>query len=411
LPVVSVQLAQRPPESPAIEHAAEPGGDRRRLLLLALGHALTDTYGQSMLAPLFPLLALQLNLTKPQIGALTAIMGLSASLGQPVWGWLSDRWPRICLVALGPALAALACSSVGLASSYGTLAACIVLTGLGVGAFHPQAAALARRAGRGSGLAMSAFTVGGNVGFGVAPLLAALYYRTLGLEHFSFAALPGLAMAGFLALNFSGRAYQPPPPTRAPHGGPARAASWRPLAFLTGTVVLRSAVQIGMTTFLPFMVGQRFAHADPTAARGMVVSTFLLASALSGPVGGHLADRLGRKRVMWGSFLLAPWPLVLAFHLPGYAFIASLALGGFILMMPHPANVVMAQEYMPRSAGIAASMITGLAWGLAQLLAYPLALATERFGIAPALMGLSLLPLLGVVLVAPLPNEKIGEHS
>ena len=72
---------------------------------------------------------------------------------------------------------------------------------------------------------------------------------------------------------------------------------------------------------------------------------------------------------MTWTFALAPWFLVSSFWLPGYACIAGLVFGGFILAMPHPANVVMAQELMPRRAGIAASLITGLAWGLAMMLA------------------------------------------
>jgi FSR family fosmidomycin resistance protein-like MFS transporter len=377
------------------------------LSLLAVGHAVTDTYGQSLLAPIYPLLAVNLKLTLEQIGFLSAIMGLSASLGQPLWGYLSDRWPRIPMIALGPAIAALGCTTVGLAPGYSELATCLFLTGIGIGVFHPQAAALAKQAGRGRGLAMAAFTVGGNLGFGAAPLLGAFYLQTLGLRHLYVAAIPGLLVALALAVGFR---FQRPgerhAAARASAGGAP--ADRRALAFLTATVVLRSGVQIGMTVFLPFLVAARFPGMDQRAASGMVVSSFLLASAFSGPVGGHLTDRLGRKRVMTWSFALASWPLLLAFQLPGYWFLAALALGGFILMLPHPANVVMAQEFMPRSAGIAASMITGFAWGLAQILATPLGAAAGRFGVQPALMALSLAPLLGVFLVAPLPERRQG---
>src|SRR5947209_4317220 len=92
------------PPSPS----AEPAANHRGLWLLAGGHAVTDTYGHSFLAPMFPLLAAQLHLSLGQIGGLTAMMGLSSSLGQPLWGYVSDRWPRLNLVALGPAVAAVA---------------------------------------------------------------------------------------------------------------------------------------------------------------------------------------------------------------------------------------------------------------------------------------------------------------
>ena len=88
--------------------------DRRRLALLALGHAVTDSYGASFLSPIFPLLAARLGLNMAMVGSLPMVMGLSGSLGQPVLGYLSDRRSRLCLVALGPAVA---CTSSSAASS------------------------------------------------------------------------------------------------------------------------------------------------------------------------------------------------------------------------------------------------------------------------------------------------------
>src|SRR5205807_9808909 len=132
----------------------------------------------------------------------------------------------------------------------------------------------------------------------------------------------------------------------------------RPPGLLTATVAIRAAVQVGMTTFLPsYMIGRGIGAGD-VGARGVVVSAFLLSNAFAGPIGGHLCDRHGRKRVMLWTFAVSPWLLASAFWLPGYACIVGLVLGGFILAMPHPANVVMAQEMMPQRAGIAASLIT-----------------------------------------------------
>jgi FSR family fosmidomycin resistance protein-like MFS transporter len=169
--------------------------------------------------------------------------------------------------------------------------------------------------------------------------------------------------------------------------------------------MVRAAVQIGILTFLPFYLTRYgFAGMEQATAQAMAASLFLLANAVGGPLGGHLSDRLGRRRVMAATFLLAPWPLWLAFHTPGYGCLIGLVLGGFLLTMPHPSNVVMAQELMPHRAGVAASMITGLAWGLAQVLALPLGSIADHVGVAPTLQGLSLLPLLGVLFTLPIPE-------
>jgi FSR family fosmidomycin resistance protein-like MFS transporter len=354
---------------------------------------------------MFPEIARRLGLSLAQVGGLPMMMGLSASLAQPLIGWLSDRKPKWCLVALGPLLAAIVIGFVGHARSFWDLAALLFVAGIGIGAFHPQGASLARLAGRGSSLAMSAFTVGGNVGFGLAPIMGGLYVAWFGLDHLYFAALPAAIFAGvMLAAFYRGQGFEAAVRrnSRPVEPGPGNPVA---LAALTATVVVRSAVQIGMATFLPFLVEQRFLTDQHAAMKGLAVSAFLLASAVSGPLGGLLSDRYGRRRLMIWSFLLAPWPMLLAFSQPGPVMLALLSAGAFLLMLPHPGNVVMAQEFMPKSAGIAASLITGFAWGLAQVLALPLGRIAELTSLSAALTGLSLVPLLGVFLVLPIPER------
>jgi len=398
--------AAGPAPGAAVE--ARPAIDAPALGVVALGHAVTDSYGWTLLAPMMPVLAARLALTEGDIGMLALVMGLSASLGQPLLGLITDRRPRWCLVALGPMIAALFVTRAYQATGFWTLAGLLFCGGIGIGAFHPQGAMLARRAGHGSGLAMSAFTVGGNLGFGLAPLLGGLYYFYLGPERFHWAATPAILFGVAMLTLYYRRGF---------FGGPVRQVAARheevngqiggqpwALALLTGTVVVRSAVQQGLVTFLPFLVVERMGLAGSGTARAVAVSTFLLASAFAGPLGGHLADRIGRRRLMLVSSLLAPWPVLAAMHAPGPWMLLLMGLGGLILTLPHPSNVVWAQEFMPRSAGIAASMITGFGWGIALLAMKPLGDFAHASTTHTALAWLSLTPLLGLALTLPLPE-------
>ncbi|MBI3922545.1 MAG: MFS transporter, partial [Armatimonadetes bacterium] len=366
--------------------------------------ALSDGYGSSLLSPLFPILAERLHLTLAMVGSLPMMIGLSASLAQPLLGLLSDRYPQIPMVALGPAIGALFCGLVGAAPNYRMLLVFLFIAGIGNGVFHPQGARLAREAGKGSGLAMSGFTVGGNIGFGLAPLLGACYYRFLGLEGWYYTALPGVLLAVVIALAFRHTYSSSPkeaPPSSTSNGGNPRA-----LAFLTLSVMLRALIPVSMTAYLPFYVQQNgLPGVDVHTAKAIVVAALLLSGGIAGPIGGHLSDRVGRRRVMIGSFLVAPWPLLASFHLPGYVGVAALVLGGFILLLPHPGNVVMAQEFMPHRAGVAASMITGLAWGLAVLFAMPLGAIADHVGVSAMLQGVCLVQLLGALVVLPIPER------
>jgi FSR family fosmidomycin resistance protein-like MFS transporter len=254
---------------------------------------------------------------------------------------------------------------------------------------------------------MSAFTVGGNIGFGIAPVLGAWYYRLFGLEHFYLASLPGIAFACWMwwlvrqrgnAIDGGGRVRSGDPGGGDPIG----------LALLTGTVAVRAGVQIAATTFMAFLLEERLTGTslDPTEVAGYSLAIYLLATAVAGPIGGHLSDRFGRRSVMIASLALAPIVFQLALGLSGWALVFALAAGGFVLMLPHPANVVMAAEYMPRSAGVAASMITGLAWALGQFLSWPLGMLAERVGIESALSVIFWLPLAGIFLVLPLKDRR-----
>jgi FSR family fosmidomycin resistance protein-like MFS transporter len=373
---------------------------------LSVGHAVIDSYGHTLLAPMFPVLKDQLQLTYGQIGALPIVMGFTASLAQPLIGVVTDRWPRIPAVAMGPAIAGIFMGLISFAPNYLTLASCLFFAGIGIGAFHPQGAALASRAARGRGFAMSAFTVGGNIGFGVAPLLGDMYYKLFGLGRFYVASLPGLVFAVWMLSVLwrpGNRLFAASGRTGSEKLGSGNVVA---LALLTCTVAVRAGVQIATSTFMAFLLRDRSMQSTPESTAGIAISIYLLATAISGPIGGMLSDRFGRRAVMIGSLTLAPFIFHGALRLDGWYMVAGLAAGGFVLMLPHPANVVMAQEYMPLSAGLAASMITGLAWALGQFLSWPLGILAERSGVEAALSCVYWLPLAGTVLALPLGDRR-----
>src|SRR5712692_6605149 len=142
-----------------------------RLALLAAAHFSIDAYS-SFFSPLLPLLVTRLHLSLTRVGALVALASVASSFSQPLFGFLSDRVHRPWFVAVGPPVAALFLSAIGLAPSFGGLVALLVLGGIGVAAFHPQAAVLASGLSTSRSLAMSVFVTGGTLGFSLGPLYA-----------------------------------------------------------------------------------------------------------------------------------------------------------------------------------------------------------------------------------------------
>src|SRR5690348_2918944 len=113
------------------------GVDRRAMATLSAGHLFTDI-SQGSVPALLPFLIAQDHLSYAAASALVLAATISSSVIQPLFGHVSDRRSMPWLMPLGPALGGLGIALAGIAPSYEVLFACIVLSGIGVAAFHPE---------------------------------------------------------------------------------------------------------------------------------------------------------------------------------------------------------------------------------------------------------------------------------
>ncbi len=374
----------------------------RRLLVLTLGHFTIDSYS-SFYLPLLPLLVGRLGLNYALVGGLVALGSMSSSFSQPLFGLLSDRLSRPWFVALGPIVAAVFLSAIGGAPTYAALAALLVLGGIGVAAFHPQAATLAGESTPRRGLAMSTFVTGGTLGWSLGPLFAATTVQLVGLEHTWMAAAPGLVLGGLL-LAWLARV---PPLTHAQRVRPPLSELRpvaRPLALLYSAVVMRSAISSGFATFLPiYFVHER--HWS-LAAGSAITTAYLVAGAVGGFTGGWLADRFGGRHVVQASFALAAPFYALFFVLPTTPGLVCLIAGYALLQGSLPVNVVLGQELSPRHASAISSLLMGAAWGIGALLVGPIGLLADHTGLRVALMVLSAFIVPGFACALALPQAS-----
>src|SRR5207237_3057804 len=111
----------------------------------------------------------------------------------------SDRRGAIWLLPVGVAVAGLGIAFAADAPSYWLVLVLVVVSGVGVAAYHPEGskfAAYASGARRASG--MSAFSIGGNVGFALGPIAATPLVLAFGLRGGFLLALPCLLLAAAL---------------------------------------------------------------------------------------------------------------------------------------------------------------------------------------------------------------------
>jgi len=370
---------------------------------LALGHGVTDLY-PAFLPPLLPLLIDRFHFSFTRASLLAMVLGFSASLTQPIFGYLSDKFGGRKMVIFGPIMAGLSISAIGLAPNYSFMIILLILGGLGAAAYHPEAAALSSSlSSRQRTLVMSIFMLGGTIGLGLGPFLILLIIMTLGIEWSLLASLPALVTGWLLHRH----APQPrkelsvPVPSDRSFGPPANQRFFH-FGILLAVVVLRVTATGSLTMFLPMI--QKF-RGFSLLASGSSFSVFMACAALGGLTGGYLADRLGRRRIIISSFVIAI-PAFLAFlYWKGPLSFAILALLGFLFFLSEPVCVVLAQEIVPYKARTVSGLVMGVAWGMAGWGVLGTGTLADYVGIEKALGYLLFLPVGALLLSFFLPRK------
>ncbi len=374
---------------------------KTRLLLVAFSHFCVDSYA-TMLTPILPLVIKRLDLSLAYAGLLGSVFSL-VSLSQPLMGLWGDRTRRRYLVPAGIVLAALFTPLLGVASSYGMLLVILILGGLGVHAFHPQAFTLAGElSGNRRSFGVALFSFGGTSALGLTPLWMAFYVGAFGLERLPLIALPGL-FAMFLVYRFV--------PLDNPYLYPQKRTSLlqslsgqiRPLLLITLVVTLRSITSINFGVFLIVLGAERgLSMVD----YNLLLTVYTASGVVGNLITGYLADRMNPKPLVWGTVLLASPALYGFLYADGLIAHMLLAMGGCMILASNSILVAVAQELAPENAGLASSLPLGFSWGLAGLTLPLFGYLADQQGVIETLKYLALLPLLTFLLALFLPARK-----
>jgi FSR family fosmidomycin resistance protein-like MFS transporter len=377
------------------------GLDKRGLFVLAGGHVSVDLC-QGAVPALLPFFIAQHGWSYGQAAALVLAATIGSSVVQPAFGHWADRVSVPWLMPGGVAVAIVGIAFAGVLPSYAAVFAAITISGLGVGAFHPEAARFANYvSGSRRATGMSMFSLGGNIGFALGPAIVTPAVLLLGLPG-TLVVLPlGLVVAVVVAReNERLRTFQPG--GGGPPGDPGAPAAWGPFARLGGAITARSAVYFGLQTFIPLWLVD---HLGASKALGnAALISMLAAGALGTLLGGRLADRIGRRPVLIGSMALQ-LPLLVALLAVGPAgAIAVAALIGMVTIATFSVTVVMGQEYLPGRVGLASGVTLGLAIGLGGVWASILGVVADSFGLTTVMDIIAILPLAGLALALSLPR-------
>lgn len=377
------------------------------LLAISFSHFLNDTM-QSLLPAIYPNLKEQFQLSFVQIGLLTFVFQVTASLLQPLVGMATDKRPQPYSLSIGMGFTMIGLILLSRANSYSFLLVAAAMIGIGSSIFHPESSRVARLSSGGRhGLAQSVFQVGGNFGTALGPVLAAFIVVPHGQR--SIVWFSGIALLGMMVLGAVGRWYQQriahnrrrPRAHMHAHEALPQAKVIITMSILVALVFSKFFYLASISSYYTFYLIHQFKVSVQTAQ--LLLFVFLGAAALGTVLGGPIGDRIGRKLVIWVSILgILPFTLVLPYVGLGWTVALSFVIG-FVLSSAMPAMIVYAQELVPGRVGLISGLFFGLAFGMGGLGAAAIGVIADHFGIVTTYEICSFLPVIGL-LAAFLPH-------
>lgn len=382
------------------------------LFALSLSHCTNDML-QSVIMAVYPLVKSDLALSFAQVGLITMVYQISASVFQPVMGMVMDRHQKPWSLPMGMGFTFTGLMLLAFVHQFWLVLVSVALVGIGSSIFHPEAARLTALASGGKrGLAQSLFQVGGNLGGSFGPLLAALVIAPYGRQNVGLIAL--LALVGMCIMLPVCRWYRARlkewDERRRQRGEGLRHEmpySVPKTVFIIGVIIVlifsKYIYMASLNSYYTFYLIHKFGVSVQDSQFYLFI--FLFATAAGTLLGGPIGDRIGRKYVIWGSILgTAPFSLLM----PHVGLVPTVILSfliGFILSSAFPAILVYAQELLPYKIGLISGIFYGFAFGIAGISSAVLGNFADEYGIEYVYQVVAFTPLLGLV-ACLLPNLK-----
>lgn len=390
------------------------------LFAIASGHFINDLL-QIVIPSVYPLLKDTYNLSFTQIGIITLVYQLTASLFQPIVGNYTDKKPQPYSLIFGMIFTLLGLTFLAFADSYAFILFAVALVGFGSSIFHPEASKVAYlAAGNRRGLAQSIFQVGGNSGTAIGPLLVIAIVMPRGQLHllwFLLIAFIGIFLLGKVAKWYRLRLNLQKRKEKQLSVALVSISKKQVNGSIFILLILIFSKYIYMTSissYFTFYLMEKF----QVSIRESQFYLFLFFGAVAAGtlLGGPLGDRFGRKYVIWFSILgSAPFAVLLPYVDLFWTSILIFLIG-FILSSAFSAILVYAQELLPGKIGMISGLFFGFAFGIAGLGSAVLGFLADTSGIEWVYKLCSFLPLFGIIawflpnLNKRIENKQQNEH-
>lgn len=379
----------------------------RQIGLLSAGHLATDI-NQGALPAMLPFFIAAYDLSYAAAAGIVFATNMTSSIVQPLFGHAADRFSKPWLLSIGLMLAGMGLALTGIFQSYRWIMILAIVSGLGIAAYHPEAARLVNfTAGTKKGAAMSLFGVGGTIGFAIGPLMITTALLQWGLKGSLILIVPVTIMSLVMASQFStfeslevNRSQE-----RGISGTDAFKENWGAFALLTITVIGKSIIFYGLNTFIPIYWIDGLNQSK--AAGAMALTIFAGSGILGNLLGGSLADRIGQKKViLLGCFGLTLFlPMLILFKNVQIATLLLVPIG-LMLNTTYSPTIVLGQNYLPNRVGLSSGVTLGVAVAIGGGAAPIIGKIADIYGIWYSLASIAFLPIFISAIALSLPSSE-----
>jgi FSR family fosmidomycin resistance protein-like MFS transporter len=380
---------------------------------VTIGHLVIDIFN-SMAGVVVTFLSVPLALTTGQIGLALSAYSLVAAITQPAFGWLADRmgsrWLGPGSVAWTIMFLALAIFTAQTTHHFVFFLLLFSLAAVGSGAFHPLATMHSTDVPENqAAMAAGIFFFFGQIGLAAGPIMAGFILDNIGpigIYSLALATIPFLIFMTY-AMRQVDRHLAPSPqrPTNKILLPPPVAIRWGAIILLALITALRSWVALGTVSFLPKMFHDLGWDAT---AYGLITGTYWLASGFTGIIGGSLADRWGRRQVVFITLLIGSLPVYFLPLRGDWTAFVLVIISGCFLGASHSTLVVIAQALLPGQKAFASGVTLGYLFGAGAVASWLIGLLAESWGLTQAIQLGAGIGVAGAVLALLLPKTRLS---
>lgn len=382
--------------------------NKKAVAWLTLGHGLGDSYS-GFINPILPFIVANISTTLAAATCALSISQLFSSMMQPVFGFVADKCRKRFFIFWGILMASVFLSLTGLVHNIWQLTLCLVLGGIGVGFYHPQATGfVVRYSGKNLAQNMSIFIAAGTIGYSVGPIISSSITQFWGITKLPFAAVWGVIFA-FCVFACVPKISDKPikKDTTSFKKAVSDIFKNKTVRILIMISALKSLVASSFSVLLPFYWKSLGFSAFQI---GFAVFLFLTVGALGTYLSSKYEKLIGYKNVFYTS-LIVPFLLTVVFVSllklsPVLSFILFV-LTGFVTMLSVSINMIMAQKTMPQYKSMISGFIAGFSWGIVGIMLPLIGFFAQNIGIVRVLVIISFIPFVLSYFVKYLPDKYV----